>query len=245
MRIERVSRRSPWPLIGCGCAGLAMGVILILGISVILLLPALPGLAARVAGFTPKGETQAIFTGAPVSPPVIQDAVVPSSAVLEINQPNIGALPADQNFYSVTTGTTDTGMAVAAVTFTEANLLDICRQRTTLCSEANDQFRNVRLDLRPGGAVVYAEVSLPDLPVRQTVGVVLRLDATGRQFEIAGVDIGGQLFDVPPGTLSEQAAQIAANGNALLRQLELEAGGGVYRLNQVYIDDAAVTLILQ
>lgn len=247
MRVQRASRRSPWLLLGCGCAGIGVGVILVLGLGALLLLPALPGLAARAAGMTPKGDTQAMFANVqqPPTPVIVVQNPAAPDAVLDINQANVGPLPASDNYYSAATGMTDTGAPAAAVTFTEANLMDLCVQRTTLCSNTNDQFRNVRIDLRPGGAVVYADVHLPDLPVQQAVGVALRLDSSGRQFEVAGVDIGGQLFDLPPGGLGDQVAQIAANGNALLQQMELEAGGGQYRLSQVYIDDTAATLVLQ
>ncbi|MBI5671222.1 MAG: hypothetical protein HZC41_24765 [Chloroflexi bacterium] len=248
MRVQRASRRNPWPMLGCGCAGIGIGVVLMLGIGLLLLLPALPGLAARVAGLTPKGDTQAVFASVQQLPTPeirVQNPVAPPDAVLDINQPNVGPLPASENYYSVATGVTNTGAPAATVTFTEANLMELCVQRTTVCSNTNDQFRNVRIDLRPGGVVIYADVQLPDFPVQQTVGIALRLDSSGRQFEVAGVDIGGQLFDLPPGTLGDQVAQIAANGNALLQQMELEAGGGQYRLSQVYIDDTTATLVLQ
>jgi hypothetical protein len=220
-------------------------VLLMLIIGVVVLLPALPRLAAQAAGFTPKGDTQAVFASIQPTPDIqIQNPVAPPDAVLNVNQPNVGPLPADQNYYRVETGITDSGAPAAAVTFTEANLMDLCRQKTTLCSNTNSQFRNVRIDLRPGGAVVYADVQIPQLPVEQTIGVVLRLDSTGRQFEIVGVDIGGALFGIPSGELGDQVMQVAATGNTLLQQLELEAGGQ-YRLSQVYMDDTTVTLLLQ
>lgn len=247
MRVERATRRNKAiPIVSCGCLGIIAGVVLVLLIGIIVLLPALPRLAAQAAGFTPKGDTQAVFTSAQPTPDIqIQNPVAPPDAVLNVNQPNVGPLPADQNYYRVETGTTDSGAPAAAVTFTEANLMDLCRQRTTVCSNTNGQFRNVRIDLRPGGAVVYADVQIPQLPVEQTIGVVLRLDSSGRQFEIVGVDIGGALFGIPSGELGDQVMQVAATGNTLLQQLELEAGGGQYRLSQVYIDDSTVTLLLQ
>lgn len=246
MQVQRATRRkSTLPMLSCGCVGIVAGVVLVVLIGIIVLLPALPRLAAQAAGFTPKGDTQAVFTNAQQPTPNIQNPVAPLDAVLDVNQPDVGPLPADQNYYQVQTGTTDTGAPAASVTFTEANLMDLCRQRTTLCSDANSQFRNVRIDLRPGGAVVYADVQIPELPVQQAMGVVLRLDTSGRQFEVAGVDIGGSLFGIPSGALGDQVAQVAATGNTLLQQLELEAGGGQYRLSQVYIDDLTVTLLLQ
>lgn len=247
MRIERATRRSsPLPLVGCGCAGILIGGTLVVVLALVVLLPALPGLAVRFAGFTPIGSTSGVFAAAPPPPEMqVQNPVAPGDAVLNLGSYGTQPLSADARYYSVTTGTSAAGAPVALVTFTENSLMELCHQRTDICSNTNSQYRNVRLDLRPGGAVVYADLRLPELGIWQAVGVALRLDASGRQFEVAGVDVGGTLYDLPPSGLGEQVAQIAAAGNDLLRQLELIAGGGRYTLSQVYIDDTTLTLLLR
>ncbi|HEX2906225.1 MAG TPA: hypothetical protein VHO69_05150 [Phototrophicaceae bacterium] len=247
MRVQRVSRRNNKLLwVGCGCLG-ALGIMAVVTIiGVIVLLPALPGLAAQVAGLQPSGSTANVFAAVEPTPDVqLQNPVSPPDAVLNVSGADVQPLPAGTNTYTVTTGTNSDGAPVALVTFTESRLMELCYQRTQACSNTNEQFRNLNLDLRPGGAVVYADVLVPQLGVTQTIGVVLRLDSSRRQFAVAGVDISGTLYTIPPDTLGTQVAQIAQTGNDLLRQLELEAGGGQYALAEVYIDDTTVTLVLR
>ena len=152
----------------------------------------------------------------------------------------------DNGLYTLEVGNDPAGAQAAVVSFTEEGLQELCRQRTDICSGSNPRYRNARIDLRPGGAVVYADVSIPELGgVAQTAGVVLQLDASGRQFEMAGVDIGGTLYDVPPESFGATVSELQQVGNDVLNQLRLEAGGGQFALAQVSIDDTTLSITLR
>lgn len=247
MRIDRPlpRRRNQTLLIVCGClAALGIGMILVGIIAVFIVVPLLPGLALQSAGFAPKGSTAQIFANAQPLPTVqVQNAVVPDQAVINLGSFGTQELPQTQD-YTIAVGNT-TGGPVATVAFTEEGLMNLCYQRTDLCSNANDQYRNARIDLKPNGAIIYADVFIKDFSLWQPVGVVLQMDNSQRQFIVVGVDMSGTLYSVPPNGMGDTVTQIATKGNEVLRQLSLEASGGQYQLSQVLVDDTTLTLVMR
>lgn len=221
---------------------------LVAAIVILILIPALPSLALQFSGFTSKGSTEAVFQNIPPAPTVVvQNAVQPEQVT--INLGSLGSQPINiepnQSQYQVAVGTSNTGAPMATVSFTEAGLIEMCYQRADLCGNSSAQYRNARIDLRPGGAIIYADVYIPDFSIWQPAGVVMHLDNSGRQFQVVGVDVGGVLYDLPTSGLGEQVADVARVGNELLNQLSLEASGGLYALSQVLIDDTTLTLVMR
>lgn len=249
MRIQRpAQRRNYLPLLGCGCAGIAGGLVLVLGLVILVVIPLLPNFALQFSGFTSKGNTETVFQNiAPAPTVVVQNAVQPEQVT--INLGSLGTQPLNiepnQTQYQVAVGTSNTGAPLATVVFTETGLIEMCYQRADLCGNSNAQYRNARVDLRPGGAIIYADVYIPDFGFWQPAGVVMRLDNSGRQFEVAGVDVGGVLYDLPSSGLGDQVADVALVGNELLNQVSMEASGGRYALSQVIIDDSTLTLVMR
>jgi hypothetical protein len=84
--------------------------------------------------------------------------------------------------------------------------------------DQQNRLRDPWIDLKPGGAVIYADV---DLEVGwQRVGAVLMVDGTGRQIEIVGVDIDGRLYSTPPnGQIADLVRQVESEANRALREL--------------------------
>jgi hypothetical protein len=225
----------------CGCLAAVLTGIVVLTIGVVILLPRLPGLALLAAGFSARGSTAQTFANAPLIPLIqLQEAVTPGQAAVNLGSYGTQELPT----VYVQTGRAD-GAQAATVRLSEDDLMTLCRQRTTICSNNNPQYRNVRVDLRPGGGVVYADVSLPELGITQTVGAVLRLDATQRQFEISGVDVGGTLYALPGGTLGERVREAAATANALLQQASLNVDGGQYALTDIRVDETSIMFVMR
>jgi hypothetical protein len=247
MRIQRPAPANRRPMFACGCLGALVGGLVVLLIGGLLLVVSLPSLALRFAGFSPKGETQTVFSSPqPPAQVVVQNGIQPPQAVIDLGQYGQQAINTNSDLYQIAVGqASDTGGQAAVVTFTEASLMELCQQRSDICKTTTDQYRNARIDLRPGGAVIYADVTVPNLGLSQTMGVVLRLDSSRRQFQVAGIDVAGTLFDLPSGQLGDTIRQIAQRGNDLLSQLSLEAGGGRYSLSEVQIDDNTLTLILR
>lgn len=246
MRIERRTRSNKWLPVGCGCGVALAALITIAGIGLLLLIPLLPDITLRLSGFSPRGETANLFEAAAPLPPVeVNNPITPPDVVVDLGAYGSQELPAATSDYTVVTGSSDTGAPLATVSFDETALTNLCYQRSAICRNDNPQYQNVRIDLQPGGAVVYADVNVPNLGIQQTAGVVLRLDGTGRQFEVAGVDIGGALYDTPPGDMSDLVDDIERTGNDILNQLTLEAAGSQYALSEVRVDDSTLTLILR
>lgn len=246
MQIQRQRPRpNRTPMIVCGCLAVMGGVGLVLVVAVILLLPLLPGLALQFSGYQPQGNTQQVFANVPPEQPVVvENAVSPTQAVINLGQYGSQELPQTLN-YTLSVGNSANGAPLATVAFTETSLMDQCYQRTDICSNTNPQYRNARIDLRPGGGVIYAEIFIQQFGIWQPVGVVMRLDASQRQFEIAGVDVNGTLYALPPNGMADQITEIVTMGNQALQAASLEAGGGRYTLTQVQITDTTLTLVMR
>lgn len=244
MRIQQAQRRSPFNCLAClavlgicGIIGVVAGAILI---------TQLPGLVLATSGFAPRGDTNQTFIGnsAAAAPIQLENPAPASDAVISLPQLGTQALPPNPALYQVETGTNN-GTEAARVTLTESGLMDLCRQRSTFCSTGNDQVRNLRLDLRPGGAIIYGDFFVPQVGIWQSGGLVLRLDSSRTQLEIVGVDIGGKLYSVPTSPLGEQITQAAREANILLRQAVLEAAGSSYGLAEMRIDDTTLTFLMR
>src|SRR5215510_899925 len=132
MRIQRPpARRNYLPFIGCGCLGVGIGVMLVAGIVILLVIPALPGLALQFSGFKTKGNTETVFQNVPSVPTVaVQNPTVPQEAVI-----NLGSLGSQtiqisptQTQYEIVVGTGNNGAPLARVSFTETGLMDMCYQ---------------------------------------------------------------------------------------------------------------------
>jgi hypothetical protein len=245
MRIQRPAGRSNLPYIGIGCVLVLAACLIVTVVGALFLLPRLPEIMLQVGGFQPEGETDSIFTN--ITPiPTIQfdNPVIVSDAVIDLG--NYGSEPLNSSRYDyvLTTGGVS-GQQVATLTFTETSLMALCAQRTTVCSGTGGVYRNGRIDLRPQGAVIYADVFVPQLGSWQNLGVVMRLDSTHRQMQVIGVDFNGTLFAAPPTELGSIVRDIEQTGNDILRQLALEANGERYLLSEIRTDDTTLTLIMR
>jgi len=104
--------------------------------------------------------------------------------------------------------------------------------------------RNATMDLKPNGLIVYGEV---DLGLKwQRMGAVFNLDASGRQFIFAGIDLEGQLLATPPlGPIAEAVTTLELNGNRALRELKfIDAQGNLY-IQQIILAEEGVQVIAQ
>ncbi len=250
MGVERyVSNRSRMrlPVLPCGCLALFAGCLLAFAVGFVLLLPSLPGIAAQLIGFRPSGDVDSVFEQANnPAPPTLQNAAPAGQVTLQLGGYGEQILNNSPQLYNFTLGTTGAGTQAVSVTFTEPGLMELCRQRTTLCSNTHPQFRNTQIDLRPGGVVLYADATLPQLGgASQRLGIVLRVDGTGRRFQFVGVDINGGLFTSPPPELSSLVLDFERAANEAVAQVTLETGGSLYALSRIFIDDSVATLILE
>ncbi len=231
---------------GVGCGAL-IGVTLLLGLGLgaVLLLPLLPGLLIQAAGFTPAGPTHAVFEAdnAPLLPIPVDGAAL-SAASLTAGESLGQALtfPLDDSTPGLDIHRDMDGALI--VTADEAALLSVCRAQTAYCDPgAPVSVRDLTVDLRPGGAVVYADVTLPQTGLRQRMGAVLRIDADAGGLNVAGIDIDGTLYSIPPDGLGISPAQLAAEVDAVLRGAALQVSGRIYRLRALSADETTLRMV--
>jgi hypothetical protein len=248
-RIQRrpIRRRSSCSVLTCGCLTSLIVLLAAAVVGFFLLRPNLANIAAQVMGFSERGSTAVLFQSVTPIPTVqLQNQVEPAQFTVDAGQYGAQTLSGDSALYEVAVGTDASGAQAATVSFTEAGLQELCQQRADVCGPTNPRYRNARIDLRPGGAVVYADVVLQELgSIEQTVGAVLRLDGSGQRFEFAGVDIGGTVYDVPPHSFGATVSDLEQRGNDLLNQLRLDAAGSQFAVSQVSIDDDTLTVLLR
>jgi hypothetical protein len=245
MRIQRPAGRSKLPYIGVGCAIVLAICLITTVVGAIFLLPRLPEIVLQIGGFQPEGETDAVFANVTPIPTIqIENPVVPSQALIDLGSYGSEPLNPSRYEYMLNVGEVSGGQ-LATLTFTETSLMALCAQRTTVCSGTGGVYRNGRIDLRPQGAVIYADVYVAQLGSWQNLGVVMRLDSTNRQLQVIGVDLNGTLFSAPPTELGTIVRDIEQTGNDILRQVALEANNERYLLSEIRIDDTTLTLIMR
>lgn len=234
-------------MIACGCLSLLAFGALAAVIAVIILLPSLPQVIAPLAGLSPQGSTEQVFENAtPFPTVVVQNAVEPPQVVIGLGEYGAHTLTTDTSYYDVAVGQSETGTSLATMTFTESSLLAACFDYSDICGTSNPMYQNTTIDLRPNGAIIYTDATLNfGVTTQRRVGVVLRLDPSRRQFEFAGVDLDGMLFDVPPGDISQVISDIENAGNDLLTRLTFNGGAAQMQLYEVQVTDDTLTLVLQ
>ncbi len=247
MHVHRPARRrsSLLPL-ACGCLatfGILFAVVLVAGFLF------LPQLIGAVTGLTPQGDTADFFAQVTPEPTIVLQNPTPLPQIsVDLGQYGQGTLNSNPALYNFTVGSTANGGQAGTAYFTEAGLMDICYQRSTICSPSSTdpRIRNARIDLRPGGAVVYMDTTLPQLGgVPLPAGVILRWDSPTRRVVVSGVDIAGQMYAVPPQSLNDLVTTVEQQMNDLIGQLAVQMGGGLYTVSDVSVTDTSLTVILR
>lgn len=109
-------------------------------------------------------------------------------------------------------------------------------------ADLQQQMRNPHVDLKPGAMVVYAEANLEI--GWQEVALILAFDESGTQFEVAGIDIGGQRFDQPPaGFLANMMNSFEVQGNQALRNAQIVTPTGNLNIQQIYITENTLQVV--
>jgi hypothetical protein len=251
-RSVRPQRRSG----GCGrwvmgCFGvLLIFAVVMVGLAVILW-PRLPNIIASVAGLAELGRTEDLFAQVtPVPSVALENAEVPDQVVVDMG--NYGGeqrFTTDNGLYEVVVGSdVSSGAETALVTFDEPGLLALCQQRSPICNNTDSRFQNISFDLRPGGVMIYADANLQQqigFNLQQRLGLALRLDASRTQFEFAGIDVNGQLYNITLPEFADEIARLERDGNALMHDVSVNAGDGQFNLSEVIADDTTLTLVLR
>ena len=242
MRVTRASysRRKGLNTQGCGCG---MGIFLalfVVGVVLVLFLPAVPALGLRIAGFEPVAETEKVFETGDVDTviPLVDATAGSQFAVSYAGERRIvSGVP-------ITIGTSEAGQAQVQVTFNESNIISLCNQYSAFCTSSGSRVRNVRVDFRSGGAILQADVYITQLASWQSVNAVVTI-SDDNQLVVEGVDVGGVLYEFPDGELGELVRDIEWQANDFLHGATVEVNGEIYRLSSVVIDDDSLVLVLR
>lgn len=255
MRVERYApaRRGPqgW-LIALGCVvTFSLGAVLLCAgfYATGRLVP----LILSLGGVENLGDTDELFSEPVVPTPQVVNGTSPSRVTVDLGEFGSQSIEVDPRDFTLQVGSSTSGSQLATATFTEVGLLQLCNQRSTVCTGSDGRYRNASIDLRPGGAVVYADINTGMF--WQRIGVVFRLDAGRTSLNVAGVDIDGVTYnpDTLPGLLPPDVRQqisgsvdeIEAAANDVLQQLVIQSSGQSYRLTDIIVDDTLLTLVLQ
>lgn len=228
-----------------GCLGMLIGCVLVTALAVVIAIPLLPRLAMQAVGFSEQGATDAVFAGVTPQPTTqIFNITQPEQVTINLGEYGISELPGSSDAYTASVGQDSAGVQTAIVAVDENGLYqEICRRDNTICSGANSQYQLTRVDFRPGGAVIYANINLSGFT--QQIGAVLRIDSSGRQFEVMGIDVGGTLFAAPNNDIAQILEDIELRGNDALSQFTIQANDRQYFLANMIADDNFLTLVMQ
>jgi hypothetical protein len=177
-------------------------------------------LLLQIMGVERVADTDEVFADYTPEPTVaIVNAEQQDAAVVDLGSYGTENLNNVTRSYEIVSGTTDDGSEVAVIRFNEAAIKELCDERSTICREGTDRFRNVAFDLRPGGAVVNVDVNAGIL--WQRVGVVMRLDDDVPAFEVVGIDINGTTFnpETLPGIMSADTRESVRNAIADMERI--------------------------
>lgn len=242
------ARRPNRGLFGFGCVFIT-GLLSITAFLVLYLTGALMPLVFGVLGVERVGDTRDLFDERAIRPTLaVPDPVTPPrQVVVDLGRLGQQTVNIESREYQIVTGAS---AEAATATFSEAALMAICRERSPVCRSGDGQFRNIDIDLRPGGAVVYADAFTGF--GWQRAGIVLQVEpTTGTSFTVTGVDVMGTTYSphsLPFGlgdVLGELVIEIEREGNAMLRDLAIQAGGDRYRLHSISVDERYLTLNLR
>jgi hypothetical protein len=226
-----------------GCLGALLGCGFISVLAVVLLIPLLPMLVMQAVGFQPQGSTDSVFAEVTPQPTlVIVNATIPEQVSINVSGQEYTLAQSDT--YDASVGQDSTGVETALISVDQNGLYqEICRRDNTICDGTNGQYQLTGVDFRPGGAVLYATVTISGFT--QQIGAVLLVDASGRRFTVAGIDVNGQLFAAPNNDIAQVLTDIEARGNDALSQFTLQANGRLYTLASMIVDDNYLTLTMQ
>ncbi len=233
MRIERYQSRRSQGLSGCSCGLIFIGLIVIIGVVIFILAPAIPSIGLRLAGFETIDTN--ILQATPEPVPVIQNAQTTSNTTLSAGGYGSQFLPAS-SAYTIQTGIDSDGTDSAQITLSEGGIRTLCAQYTDVCTESASTFRNVTVDLGTGIGTISGEAYISSLNTWQPISAVVSLTPNNR-IQVEAVNINGTLFAIPNNEIGQQIREIQTTANQILGQLSLQTNGNSYRLSDIVVTE--------
>lgn len=210
-----------------------IGALILLGIGIVLLVPAIPSIGLRLAGF--EAIDTATIQITPETAPVIQNAQTTSNTTLSAGTYGSRVLP-PSSAYTIQTGTADNGASIAQINLSESSIQTLCMQFSDVCSPSASTIRNVTVDLGTGTATVAGEVYVSALNTWQPIAALVSLTAEN-QIQIDGVTINGTLFAIPDNDIGRRIREAQTVANQAIAQLSIQTNGNTYRLSDIIVTE--------
>ncbi|MCS7071823.1 MAG: hypothetical protein NZM00_09985 [Anaerolinea sp.] len=209
--------------------------------------PLLPSLLFRAVGLSPQGATDQVFQGQNIQRP---SAPLDAAAVqtFTITGTGIGnhTVTSTALAYRLYMGTDAVGSPAARLEISEASLNQLCRERFALCQPGSGPVIVDRIDLRPGGAVIYTSTSADQFDgLTGSIGAVLQVDSTGRRLRLAGLDVNNQLYTLPDSLFGYRPLELEQLFNNALLAATVTAAGSDFRLDQISVIDETLIINLR
>jgi len=230
---QRPNNRARW---GCGCLGVTFVMSILTLITIAVLIFTLPTLVLRIAGLEAQGDTETVFAEATPVPTLAFEATQRPPQQVSVSVPRTQSFNVDVQSVPVKLGTDNANTDVAQVRLDEAEILSLCQQYTDFCTSGSEIIRNAQVDLRAQGAIINAQLQIPETGIWQDVGIVVQV-INGTQIDIMGLDVGGTLYAPQSGEVLRLFTEAEQLANEYLRTGTIAVGSQQFRLQSIQVDD--------
>ena len=206
-----------------------MAAVAILGSALAILLPAMPAIALRIAGFQPVGQGDLTVVNDDI--PVIHEPRQSSAFTLHVGGSRELYLPADI-LPALQVGLDETGAGIAQMFLGSNDILALCQRYTDYCSEDGSPIRRGRAHISLSELLIEGEAYIDVLNRWQAFQLLLRFDADAPlQFE--SITLEGARYSIPEHGPGSFLRDIQAKVNLALGSLTARLDGSVYELESL------------
>lgn len=261
MRIERSVYEETRSNGACLRTSLGCGLLLalscaLMSVGFLAFLPRLTELLLRASGFEGLGQTSSFVASAPTPlplPPLSNPQLVTSGLRLNIGT-SAETLNLGDTGVRISRAQANSG-SVIQISASEADLRRVYQQivipqlRRDPLLEWID-LDSVAVDLYNSGLIVRGDLSIPQVGIRQNLGLVLQFTPEN-QLRLVGIDVNGALLtpgfvgNANQATITELVREIEQALNQGLRQLSVIIDGQTYGLWRMSANSEALTLLLR
>lgn len=233
MRIERYQSTRKRGLSGCGCGLILISNVVILTVIFAIIIPSLPAIGLRLAGFEAIQTNTSQATTEPI--PEINNVQSASQVIISADSYGQRSI-STSSAYTIQTGIDENSNSIAQVTIPENGISILCGQYTDVCTDSGNGLRNVSIDLQTGQATITGDAFISNLNTWQPISVLVSLTPDNR-VQVEGVSINGTLFAIPDNEIGNRIRNIQTTANQAISQLAIQSNGDSYRLSDIAITE--------
>ncbi|MCS6836884.1 MAG: hypothetical protein NZ750_12820 [Anaerolineae bacterium] len=261
MRVERSVYKENRSNSACLRTSLGCGLLLALSCALMSLgflafLPRLPELLLRVSGFESVGQTSTYIASAPTPlplPPLSNPQPVASRLSLNTGS-GTQAINLGDTGVRISRAQAN-GAPVIQISASEADLRRAYQQLITPQLRRDPSLAwidldSLAVDLYNGGLIVRGDLNVPQVGIRQNLGIVLQFTPEN-QLRLVGLDVNGTLLtpslaeNASQANITELVREVEQALNQGLRQMSVTIGGQAYSLWRMSANSETLTLLLR